>query len=247
MFRSRVITYAQNKEDLILWGYFHTFKKKGFYIDIGANDPVEDSVTNFFYIRGWSGINVEPQSMCHELLCKSRLRDINLQIGVSDKKGSDEITTFKNTGISTLNKVVASGYSSEDARVLTIKTDTLSDLIVKYAKNKEIHFLKIDVEGYEGKVVGGNDWAKYRPWVICIEHTWKPEKWSKILLKNDYVLHIFDGLNAFYVALERKALIDSYIVFSNSESIRFNDANTIRRVLPVARVVNKVASYFNGF
>lgn len=32
---------------------------KGFYIDIGTNDPYFFSVTKAFYKIGWSGINIE--------------------------------------------------------------------------------------------------------------------------------------------------------------------------------------------
>ena len=32
----------------------------GFYVDIGAFHPTEDSVTKLFYDRGWRGINVDP-------------------------------------------------------------------------------------------------------------------------------------------------------------------------------------------
>jgi len=32
----------------------------GFYIDIGAFDPIYISVTKAFSMRGWKGINVEP-------------------------------------------------------------------------------------------------------------------------------------------------------------------------------------------
>ena len=44
----KLVSYAQNREDVILNGYFVDMKKPGFYVDIGANHPIEDSVTKFF-------------------------------------------------------------------------------------------------------------------------------------------------------------------------------------------------------
>ena len=47
----RFESYAQFLEDLVL----HCALKdvdKGFYIDVGANDPTDLSVTKFFYDRG---------------------------------------------------------------------------------------------------------------------------------------------------------------------------------------------------
>jgi len=46
------ISYAQNHEDVLLYRALKGVGK-GFYIDVGANDPEEDSVTKAFYDRGW--------------------------------------------------------------------------------------------------------------------------------------------------------------------------------------------------
>ena len=54
-----MISFAQNCEDVILWRALKHVKK-GCYIDIGAWDPVVDSVSMFFYTQGWRGIHAEP-------------------------------------------------------------------------------------------------------------------------------------------------------------------------------------------
>ena len=53
------ISYAQNFEDVILWRALKHVEN-GFYIDIGAQDPVIDSVSRGFYEKGWRGLHVEP-------------------------------------------------------------------------------------------------------------------------------------------------------------------------------------------
>ena len=53
------ISYAQNFEDVMLWRALHHVEN-GHYIDIGAQDPVADSVSLAFYERGWRGVHVEP-------------------------------------------------------------------------------------------------------------------------------------------------------------------------------------------
>jgi hypothetical protein len=55
----RFISYAQNNEDVLLWRALGHVQD-GFYIDVGASDPVEHSVTRAFYDAGWRGINIEP-------------------------------------------------------------------------------------------------------------------------------------------------------------------------------------------
>lgn len=60
---------------------------QGFYIDVGANDPVVHSKTKHFYARGWRGINVEPHITQYERLVRDRSRDICLNVGLSDRDG----------------------------------------------------------------------------------------------------------------------------------------------------------------
>jgi len=63
----RLISYAQNFEDVMLARVFHG-RKNGFYVDVGAADPINLSVTKWFYDLGWSGINVEPNRKLFERL-----------------------------------------------------------------------------------------------------------------------------------------------------------------------------------
>jgi len=54
-----MVSYAQDAEDVMLQRAFPR-DYRGFYIDAGASDPVQFSVTKHFYDRGWRGINIEP-------------------------------------------------------------------------------------------------------------------------------------------------------------------------------------------
>ena len=58
----RFESYAQEWEDLILYIILKNIRG-GFYIDIGANDPIELSVTKAFYDMGWSEIG---RASCRE-------------------------------------------------------------------------------------------------------------------------------------------------------------------------------------
>ncbi len=69
------ISYAQNREDIIIDAFFKG-KSSGFYVDVGANHPVVDSVTKLFYQKGWNGINIEPNPRMASLLIADRPRDI---------------------------------------------------------------------------------------------------------------------------------------------------------------------------
>lgn len=197
-------SYAQDKEDVILRQILADVDK-GFYIDVGANSPDIYSVTKLFYENGWNGINIEPLPDMYNELCASRERDINLNIGISNTEGIMTLH-IDNMG-STLSDKVVSDNCMQDKPTMQIEVDTLTNVITYYAP-QEIHFLKIDVEGFERQVLEGYDFH-IRPWVICMEST-KPnteipchEEWEYILIENGYVLKESHGINRFYVDSER--------------------------------------------
>lgn len=212
----RLESYAQELEDIILYIVLQNIHK-GFYIDIGANDPVELSVTKFFYDRGWHGINVEPLRSKCELLDNQRTRDINLCVGINNgnMKGA---TLIANGVISTFSNSVAESGGFADYTGYTKSMLTLSDIYKKYCKKtQQIHFCKIDVEGYEKYVLEGvSDWESYRPWVFVVESaepgTVSPsyEAWEHILLNNGYILAFATKINRYYLDKRKEHLLEKF-------------------------------------
>ena len=93
-----LVSYAQNREDVLLYRAL-SGQSKGFYIDVGANDPTVCSITKSFYDMGWNGINIEPVRGVFQRLADHRTRDINLNIGISncrqDRKGIIDRANFE--------------------------------------------------------------------------------------------------------------------------------------------------------
>jgi FkbM family methyltransferase len=207
------ISYAQNHEDVALMRALRHLPQ-GFYIDVGAHDPVADSVTKAFYDRGWHGINIEPVAQWFDRLAAQRPRDINLQVAVGASNGQLELHEVEGTGLSTSDEHQAAQYRAEGLAVQTHRFEqlTLDTVCSRHACDREIHFLKIDVEGAERSVLQGIDLRRYRPWVVVIEAT-RPRstesthrEWEGLLLSRGYQFVWFDGLNRFYVADERESL-----------------------------------------
>lgn len=209
-------SYAQNFEDVILWRALKHVQR-GFYIDVGAMDPSQDSVTKAFYEQGWRGINIEPVTQWYERLEKERVRDINLQIVAGAQEGETIFYEIPNTGLSTVDKSIAEKHESENnyrkiERIILIKT--LNEICLQYHV-APLHFLKIDVEGSEKQVLQGIDFSILRPWIILIESTFPNTQienhveWDPILLAANYEFVYFDGLNRFYLAYEHQELKDN--------------------------------------
>lgn len=211
-----MISHALNHEDVLLARVFQNVER-GFYVDVGAYHPTEESVTKHFYDLGWTGINIEPASSFYSFL-GVRVRDINLNLAISDRDGearfeeSSERPCWSRIAVTGNPDIWEEGESSEKI----VATRTLASVLEEYAPEKTIDFLKIDVEGHEPLVVQGNDWNRFRPRVLVIE-TLAPgysgsthEKWEPLLLSMRYHFAMFDGVNRYYVRDEDRDLLSHF-------------------------------------
>lgn len=235
-------SYAQYNEDIILLALLHDVKD-GFYVDIGANDPVLDSVTKLFYDHGWRGINVEPISSLFRQLEKSRPLDTNLNIGIGNAE--KELIFFENesiSGHSSFNKKNAGHIKDSSILEYKVKVKPLKK-VLKEHKTEHIHFLKIDVEGFEDSVIQSNDWTLYRPEVVCVESSTSKTKWQSILLKKRYKPFIMDGLNEYYVSKESWSRTEGFadrVVKLSHQSFKHHQYQDRSRMIRQLKKVTKL-------
>ena len=215
------ISYAQNFEDVMLARALADVQV-GFYVDVGAQDPVIDSVTRWFYERGWSGINIEPVAHWYERLQAARDRDTNLMCAVASIPGTLEMYESSDSGLSTTSEDYARAHMAEGREMhkRSVSARRLDDILAEYAPST-VHFLKIDVEGMEADVLASLSLRRYRPWILVVEAT-RPntsidisDAWEEIVLAADYRLVYRDGLNRFYLAEEQISLASAFAVPPN--------------------------------
>ena len=187
--------------------------ENGFYIDVGSNDPKLYSVPRAFYDKGWHGINLEPVAEFFNRLAVQRPRDINLQIGAGDVAGDYPFFDIPDTGLATSDPAIAKKHQEGGWEVNTIDIPVLplADICRSHVRG-DIHFLKIDFEGDEKKVLLGMDFKKWRPWLILIKaiaplsQETVHQNWEFLVTDSAYEFVYFDGLNRYYVAHERPEL-----------------------------------------
>ncbi|MER3352812.1 MAG: FkbM family methyltransferase [Hoeflea sp. D1-CHI-28] len=207
-----IVSYAQNFEDIMLLRAVGDVSE-GFYIDIGACSPDADSVTRLFYNKGWRGINVEPHPHFLQKLRQGRPEDKNLGLVITKTEGIATFHKVGDTGLSSTNPDIAKSHQTSGLPIteLEVPAMTLRGLWSEHVpKGREVHFLKIDVEGAEANVIAGGNWQEHRPWIVVVEATLPNSQtpnhgeWENHLLDNGYSFVYWDGLNRFYLANEHQ-------------------------------------------
>ncbi|UCV20753.1 FkbM family methyltransferase [Ferribacterium limneticum] len=212
-----IISYAQNFEDVILWRALGHVEK-GNYIDIGAQDPIVDSVSKAFYEQGWRGIHVEPTAEFANRLRADRSDEIVVQALVAERPGVLQFYEIPGGGLSTACKDIAEEHlHSLGCKVVeTLVTSVTLDDLLALAPGEDIHWLKIDVEGFEREVLAGWELSPRHPWVVVVEATYPNspietfEKWEYLLLKRAYRLVYRDGLNRYYLSEKHLDLLPHF-------------------------------------
>lgn len=200
----QMLSYAQNAEDVVLRRVFVDVEQ-GFYVDVGASSPVDDSVTFYFYERGWHGVNVDPDPDAYEELVAARARDVNVHAAVGP--GTEHLAFYPNEirGHGTIDAQLAS--SRRGGPSLEVPQISLARIFQEYAPSDGVDLLKIDVEGWEAQVLASADWDRTRPRVVVVEAvnaqgSATHQAWEPRLLEAGYGFGLFDGINRFYYRKE---------------------------------------------
>ncbi|MBL1266199.1 MAG: FkbM family methyltransferase [Halomonas sp.] len=214
------VSYAQNFEDVMLWRAFGSIEN-GTYIDIGAQDPVKDSVSFAFYQHGWRGLHLEPTHQYATALQQARPGEQVRQAAVGSTQGQLTFYEFADTGLSTGDQRIAEQHMAQGytPTTHTVEVVTLDELFEEWGQTHDAdspHWLKIDVEGMEEEVIKGWQNSSARPWVIVIEsHLPGSQRhahaaWENSLIAKGYQYIYTDGINRFYLSERHPELADAF-------------------------------------
>ena len=157
---SLVLINTVNRKKLLKF-YSRFIKKDDLCFDIGANYGMR---TEIFLKLGARVVAVEPQDACMQELKKkygNNKRVILIKKAISDNYGEEELMISDSHTLSSMSKEWINSIKSSDMFFVSTKAfswqksakvqvTTLNHLIKEYGKPA---FLKIDVEGYEYKVL----------------------------------------------------------------------------------------------
>lgn len=229
------VSHAQNFEDVILWRALKHVEN-GTYVDVGAQDPVIDSVSLAFYERGWRGVHVDASPRYAVALRAARPDETVIEAAVGDGEGMLTFYEIPDTGLSTGDPEIAARHEADGRVVKRIEVAlcTLDEVLAPLA-GRDIHWLKIDVEGMEESVIDG--WrGELRPWIVVVEAT-SPNTteqthmlWEHKIIARGYTFTYFDGLSRYYVSNRQPQLgaalcvapnvFDNFVLADSSSYVR---------------------------
>ena len=200
------ISYAPNFEDVMLWRALRGVGS-GFYLDVGAADPLRASVTRAFYERGWRGVNLEPAAELHARLGAARPADVNLAVLAGAHGGEALFFDAGDSGRSGADQARAQAARGDGVAVLQRGRPqrTLDQICAEHADGA-IHFVNIAVNGDELAVLEGFDLARWRPWLVLLGQQGDGAACAARMDAAGYRLAYDDGQKRYYVAPGHAAL-----------------------------------------
>lgn len=161
-------------------------KSNGFFIELGANNGLEQSNTAYFeFYKEWNGILIEPSHVAFQECKKHRQNSICFNCAcVSD--AHTEPIVFGDFFGSLMSSI--DGERLNSSSLISVPSRTLESILDEVGVVTEIDFLSLDVEGYELPIIKGLNLQKYRPTYILIEiYTKDFQEIMQFMSTNDYV------------------------------------------------------------
>jgi FkbM family methyltransferase len=158
---------AQWVEDRLIWEYFGR-TLRGFFAEIGLNDPEIASKTYLLEEHGWHGVLVEPQPACYERLSLRRpnSRVFQAACGSPSQRGRKVLDLARGHG----NSWPTDRPDSVAAVSNTIEVEVMTlDEILEASHCPGLDFLAVNAGRAGLDVLKGLDLKRYRPRLIFIK------------------------------------------------------------------------------
>ena len=142
--------------------------RSGYFVEVGANRPRQESQTWHLEQLGWTGVLIEPQPNLAEDLRRLRAAQV-FEVACSLPQNAGKRLRLHVAGaLSSLDRErMAPG--AEPERVIEVPVRTLDDILTEARAPAGFDLLSVDVEGHELEVLGGFDFARWRPRLVLLE------------------------------------------------------------------------------
>lgn len=196
---------SQHQEEQAVRAFFGD-GKRGFFVEVGANEAVERSQTWHLEQAGWAGILVEPQPDLAAALVAQRKAKVFAVACSSPENAGRSLPLHVDGPLSGLNRDrMAPG--AQPARVIQVPVRTLDSLLDEAEAPAPLDLLSVDVEGHEIEVFRGFDFQRWRPSLILAEDHVASLRMHRMLWDRGYRLIRRLGNNGWYVPADASATV----------------------------------------
>ena len=208
--------YSQYGEENVINAYFNN-RSEGLCIDVGAADGIRYSNSRYLIESlGWSATLVEPHPTYYINLQKlynnnDKIKLLNYAVYAKAGTmpfylyGHDEHAQVSTLSDSFKEKVcVAHGDKYEEEPEI-VNVVTLESILATETR-RPVDFLSIDCEGVDMEVLMSNNWEKYRPSLVCVEHSMPKHELDDYAQSISYSLLCRTAGNSFFIKKENRKI-----------------------------------------
>ena len=138
---ARSVSFSQYGEDVLL----HNLRPahRGTYVDVGAFHPWTHSNTYKLYLRGWSGVTIEPNPDVAPLFRQVRPRDIHLVQGIAAAPSRLSYYRFREPLFNSFDRHHAERIQEDVTDVIAIPCLPLRDVIDTHLASGPVDLVSI--------------------------------------------------------------------------------------------------------
>jgi FkbM family methyltransferase len=177
---------------------FFAGARPGFFVEVGANHPTDNSQSWHLEQAGWTGVLIEPQPDLAAFLVTARKAKVFAVACSSPENAGGSLALHVDGARSSLDRErMAAG--AEVSHVIMVPTRTLDDILAEAEAPVPIDLLSVDVEGHEIEVLRGFSFDRWRPRLILVEDHVGSLRTHRFLVGRGYRLIRRLGYNGWYV------------------------------------------------
>ena len=191
---------SQFGQDQFIYEEVLNKQEKGFFLDIGASEPIALNNTIFFERLGWNGIAIEPMKEVYDDLVKHRkcicenvaissTNEVRKFLSISGKaqmlsgllEGYDVHHLF---GV--ITEVIAAGEANDRlVSIIDMSCVTLASLLEKH-RVEHVDYMSLDVEGKELDILKTIDFDAVNIRCMSVENNNKAQAIEPFMISKGY-------------------------------------------------------------
>jgi FkbM family methyltransferase len=171
---------------------------KGYFADVGANEPRAGSQTWHLEQVGWTGVLIEPQPDLAEKLRMERKAKV-FAVACSSPGNSGKTLPLHVAGTLSSLDLDQMAPGALPSAVVQVPVRTLDEILIEAGAPGPIDFLTVDVEGHELEALRGFDFHRWRPRLVLLEDPVANRDKFRFMNAAGYRLIRHVGFNGWYV------------------------------------------------